>query len=64
MIPKACADEIGQDEDFDSSLLQSHTEHLKEVRENGSVSELMLAVRVDLLRNTGNMCDRYYKTTN
>ena len=39
-------------------LLEERLKHLREVRERGHISEMMFAVRADLLRNLGNMTNR------
>ena len=43
---------------YDRKLLNQRLKHLREVRERGDVAEMMFAVRADLLRNLGNMCNR------
>lgn len=43
---------------YDRRLLEERLKHLKEVRERGQISEMMFAVRADLLRNLGNMTNR------
>ncbi|CAL5228372.1 g11492 [Coccomyxa viridis] len=40
---------------YDRRLLEERLKHLREVRERGHISEMMFAVRADLLRNLGNM---------
>ena len=44
---------------YDRRLLEERLKHLREVRERGHISEMMFAVRADLLRNLGNMTNRY-----
>ena len=43
---------------YDRRLLEERLKHLREVRERGQISEMMFAVRADLLRNLGNMTNR------
>ena len=43
---------------YDRRLLEERLKHLREVRERGHISEMMFAVRADLLRNLGNMTNR------
>ncbi len=43
---------------YDRRLLAQRLRHLREVRQRGDVAEMMFAVRADLLRNLGNMCNR------
>ena len=43
---------------YDRKLLDQRLRHLKAVRARGDVSEMMFAVRADLLRNLGNMTNR------
>ncbi|KAK9804424.1 hypothetical protein WJX72_011952 [[Myrmecia] bisecta] len=40
---------------YDRKLLQERLSHLQEVRARGDVTDMMFAVRADLLRNLGNM---------
>ena len=42
---------------YDRKLLQERVQHLKAVKKRGDVHEMMFAVRADLLRNLGNMCN-------
>ena len=42
---------------YDRKLLQERVQHLKAVKRGGDVHEMMFAVRADLLRNLGNMCN-------
>ena len=43
---------------YDRRLLEERLRHLSAVRKGGRVSEMMFAVRADLLRNLGNMANR------
>ena len=43
---------------YDRRLLEERLRHLKEVRGRGRISEMMFAVRADLMRNLGNMTNR------
>lgn len=43
---------------YDRKLLEERVQHLREVKRRGDVHEMMFAVRADLLRNLGNMCNR------
>lgn len=43
---------------YDRRLLEERLRHLRAVRKGGRVSEMMFAVRADLLRNLGNMANR------
>jgi len=36
---------------------QERVQHLRAVKKRGDVHEMMFAVRADLLRNLGNMCN-------
>ena len=42
---------------YDRKLLQERVQHLRAVKRGGDVHEMMFAVRADLLRNLGNMCN-------
>ena len=42
----------------DRKLLNDRLNHLTSVRQRGLVSEMMFAVRADLIRNLGNMASR------
>lgn len=42
---------------YDRKLLQERVQHLRAVKKRGDVHEMMFAVRADLLRNLGNMCN-------
>ena len=44
---------------YDRKLLEERAKHLQVVKLDGDVHEMMFAVRADLLRNLGNMCNRY-----
>lgn len=46
---------------YDRKLLDQRLRHLKAVRARGNVSEMMFAVRADLLRNLGNMTNRWVR---
>ena len=43
---------------YDRRLLMERVQHLRAVKKSGDVHEMMFAVRADLLRNLGNMCNR------
>ena len=43
---------------YDRKLLDERVQHLRAVKKRGDVHEMMFAVRADLLRNVGNMCNR------
>lgn len=43
---------------YDRKLLQERVQHLRAVKKGGDVHEMMFAIRADLLRNLGNMCNR------
>lgn len=43
---------------YDRKLLEERVRHLRAVKKRGDVHEMMFAVRADLLRNLGNMCNR------
>ncbi len=42
---------------YDRKLLQERVQHLRAVKKRGDVHEMIFAVRADLLRNLGNMCN-------
>lgn len=44
---------------YDRKLLEERVRHLQAVKLDGDVHEMMFAVRADLLRNLGNMCNRF-----
>ena len=44
---------------YDRRLVEARAKHLAAVRARGDVQEMMFAVRADLLRNLGNMCNRF-----
>jgi hypothetical protein len=44
---------------YDRKLLEERLRHLRQVRAGGRISEMMFAVRADLLRNLGNMTNRW-----
>lgn len=43
---------------YDRRLLEERLRHLRTVRKGGRISEMMFAVRADLIRNLGNMTNR------
>ncbi len=44
---------------YDRKLLEERLQHLRVVRQQGDVHEMHVAVRADLLRNLGNMTNRW-----
>ena len=44
---------------YDHKLLQQRLRHLQHVRGSGKVADMIFAVRADLLRNLGNMTNRW-----
>ena len=43
---------------YDHKLVEQRLRHLQHVRRSGKVSDMIFAVRADLLRNLGNMTNR------
>ena len=48
---------------YDRKLLEERVQHLRAVKKRADVHEIMFAVRADLLRNLGNMCNRCAECT-
>ena len=44
---------------YDRRLVEERLRHLRAVRKGGKTADMMFAVRSDLLRNLGNMANRY-----
>ncbi len=44
---------------YDRRLVEERLRHLRAVRKGGKIADMMFAVRSDLLRNLGNMANRY-----
>lgn len=44
---------------YDQKLLQQRLQHLQAVRQSGNLQQVIFALRQDLLRNLGNMTNRY-----
>jgi Domain of unknown function (DUF3336) len=44
---------------YDRQLLKDRVRDLRRVRQNGKLQEMLFAVRADLLRNLGNMTNRF-----
>ena len=44
---------------YDRKLLEQRLHHLQNVRKTGSIQQLVYTLRQDLLRNLGNMTNRY-----
>lgn len=53
----ACLALLQDDELYDEELVRAKLEDLKQRRLQGDVDEIVFALRTDLLRNLGNMCN-------
>ncbi len=52
-------DETARAKLYDARLLAQKLQHLRSVRQNGNVREMMFGLRSDLIRNVANVAKRY-----